>query len=94
MGTQQYILFAAVALGAILVGWLGYWLVRRGKAVMWWVLFAPTSALAVFLGWQANQHTGWDALGYFLGLVVFVLPVLAGLVVGGMAGLLRRNAER
>lgn len=94
MGTQQYILFAVVGLGAILVGWLGYWLVRQGKAAIWWVLFAPTAALAVFLGWQANQHTGWDALGYFLGLVFFVLPIMAGLVVGGMVGLLKRNAGR
>ncbi|TNF22444.1 MAG: hypothetical protein EP318_03905 [Rhodobacteraceae bacterium] len=93
MGTQQYILFAVVGLGAILVGWLGYWLVRQGRAVMWWGLFAPTAVLAVVLGWQANQHTGWDALGYFLGLVVFVLPVLAGLLVGGGIGLIRRRRD-
>lgn len=91
---QQYILFAGIGLGALLVAWLGYWLVRHGRGWVWWLLFAPLCGLAALLWWQSDQHQGWDALGYVIGLVVFVLPVMGGLLLGGMAGLLRRNAAR
>lgn len=81
-------IMAALALGT---GWGAYKLVMIGQGLVIAVLLVVAGGLAVFLGIKANVAQGWDAIGYFAFLMVFVVPVLAGLGIGGLVGLLKRH---
>ncbi len=46
---------------------------------------------AMFIGME--QASGWDGLGYFIGLILLGAPAGAGLGLGGLVGWLRSGKE-
>lgn len=83
-------IMAALLLGS---SWGAFKLVMTRQGVLVTLLLGIAAALAIYLGVEARARQGWDAIGYFALLLVFVVPVLAGLAIGGVIGLLKRRRE-
>lgn len=88
---RMILIVAAVTLGAAVPGYL---LVRRGAQR--WVFGLGAAALATG-GWlmvKAQGAQGWDALAYFIIVLFFVAPALAGLAIGGGIAWWRHRRRR
>ncbi|AKO96261.1 MAG: hypothetical protein RID15_03495 [Marinovum algicola] len=77
----RIILFVAgVALVSAL---LGYLLIRKRVFVAFFGLIVAALAAGVYFMLLARAGQGWDALGYFLIVLLLVAPAMAGLGIGG-----------
>ena len=83
--------FFIMAVMVLCVGWGAFKIVSLGKWGIYLGFLGGVVLLAAWFGAKANQMQGWDAIGYFAFLMVFVVPTLAGLVIGGIAGFVKRR---
>jgi hypothetical protein len=72
---------------------LGYVLGHRGR--YWYVLAGVGAGAAGFAWcvWQGQRHTGWDGIGYAIFAMLIIMPSVGGLLIGTLAGWVRRLRE-
>lgn len=88
----------AVPAACILAGViLGVALARRGRWGWFWGIVTGMTALGGWLWVKAQyQSSGWDALAYFIPVMLGLAPLALGMLLGGGAVRLRlgkRSAE-
>lgn len=83
--------FFIMAVLVLCAGWGGFKLVMLGKWAAYGAFLGGALLLAAWFGTKASQAQGWDAIGYFAFLMVFIMPALTGWVIGGIAGFVKRR---
>ncbi|MDA7427509.1 hypothetical protein PGB28_03490 [Primorskyibacter aestuariivivens] len=84
-------IFFIMAVMVLCVGWGAFRIVCQGKWAFYLAFLAVLALLAAYFGIRARQEQGWDSIGYFAFLMVFIMPTLAGFVLGGIAGFVKRR---
>lgn len=89
---MQYAIPAACFAVAVLFGYL---LGRRGAWPMIWLLTGAMLAVVIWQGIEAQgARSGWDGIALMLGIVLFLMPGVVGLLLGGgIAWWLARRAR-
>ena len=83
-------LMVAVPLGVLLAcGAAAYFAARRHSALVLTILGLLWAGFAGVMAVGLQQASGWDGLGYAIGLILLAAPAGAGLGIGGLAGWLR-----
>jgi len=87
--------FILVPIGFLLISAVVfYFLARRGKWIWLAGLGIALGALSTFLILAANGTSGWDGIGYAILLIGVCAPVGLGLLLGGLTGVILRQAPR
>ena len=88
---RGWIILIVMVAVALVFGWLGHWLMRRGRGKLATGLAAVPTAIAGVLLFRSSEAQGWDALGLFLGAVLFCAPPALGLWAGMLVGWLKQR---
>lgn len=70
---------------------LGSYLVKAGQKILLIVLASVWAAITASLVVGMENAQGWDALGYFIGLIGLSAPSGLGLLIGAVIGWVRKR---
>ncbi len=87
----EFVYFFIMAVLVFCAGWGAFRLVMARQHMAYFSFLVGVAVIATFFILKAEANVGWDAIGYVAFLMIFVMPALAGLVIGGAIGLWRRR---